>query len=286
MKYDTRKPLMFSVIHWGQRKLLMSEIEFFNIIGKENLQNAVVIYAGAAAGYHIRYLKFLFPRLQFVLIDPAEFIPGLADQRTEVIQGLFTDEMALDFKKRFEGQNTYFISDIRENYDRDNSTEGLIANDELIMRNMRQQESWVRILRPRRSMLKFRLPWNRKGLTKYIKGDIYLPVWGPVTTTECRLITEEKDYSDRIYDDTEYEEKCFYFNRIMRPSVYLHPYKAPRLDHCYDCTAEVHILNQYLNMFGNPYNDYRLHLNKNDLIANMMHDIKFMCRSEHSNKDL
>ena len=71
---------------------------------------------------------------------------------------------------------------------------------------------WHDILKPHRSMLKFRLSWQ-PGMTEYLDGffclcfsiydicvsiisiilmelgNLHLPIWGPVTTTESRLIT-------------------------------------------------------------------------------------------------
>jgi hypothetical protein len=99
-------------------------------------------------------------------------------------------------------------------------------------------------------MLKFRLPWD-KGSTTYLDGDIYLPVWGGQTTTECRLITSrENPAAMRVYSNEQYESQCFYFNRIARPSLYSHWVEAEGLDHCYDCTAEIHILKAYIMMYN------------------------------------
>eukprot|EP00971_Amphidinium_carterae_P214799 4262402-Amphidinium_carterae.1 len=60
--------------------------------------------------------------------------------------------------------------------------------DDIVQEDMKQQERWVMALQPRWAMLKFRLPWSA-GCTEYLDGDIHLPVWGPQTTTETRLIT-------------------------------------------------------------------------------------------------
>lgn len=68
-------------------------------------------------------------------------------------------------------------------------------------------------------------------------GDIYLPIWGPITTTESRLIVtscEEKEY-----DNTKYEEQMFYFNTVTRVARYPHNVTGEGFDHCYDCRAEV-----------------------------------------------
>jgi cap2 methyltransferase len=58
-----------------------------------------------------------------------------------------------------------------------------------------------------------------KGVTKYLAGDVYLPVWGPITTTETRLVPSEGLYD---YDNTKYEENMFYFNTAARVALYPH----------------------------------------------------------------
>ncbi len=76
-----------TVNHWGQRKLLLSEIEFLTVHGSPG---CVVIYAGAAPGTHIPYLVKLFPEVKcFVLYDPADFAVTNSE-RIEVHQGFFT----------------------------------------------------------------------------------------------------------------------------------------------------------------------------------------------------
>jgi len=79
MKYMRRYGEFKTVLHWGQRKLFFSELEFFLRYtssrlpqpGKEVLQQ--VVYAGAAPGIHTNYLSDLFPGLRFHLVDPAPF---------------------------------------------------------------------------------------------------------------------------------------------------------------------------------------------------------------------
>lgn len=53
--------------HWGQRKLLLTEILFFTLHGKTN---TTVIYAGAAPSDHMLFLSKMFPTYHFVLVDP------------------------------------------------------------------------------------------------------------------------------------------------------------------------------------------------------------------------
>lgn len=76
-----------TVNHWGQRKLLLSEIEFLTEHANEH---TIVIYAGAAPGTHIQYLsRELFPKIKFVLVDPSPFSIR-ETEKIEIINELFT----------------------------------------------------------------------------------------------------------------------------------------------------------------------------------------------------
>lgn len=79
-KYERRQGEVKTVEHWGQRKLLLSEIEFLTTHAKPG---QLVIYAGAAPGNHVPFLaEQLFPHLRFLLVDPAPF----ACKQTQQIQ--------------------------------------------------------------------------------------------------------------------------------------------------------------------------------------------------------
>lgn len=207
-RYRRRKFDLKSTLHWGQRKLLMSEIEFLT---KYAFDGATVLYAGAAPGTHTNYLSDLFPMLRFVLVDPGEFKCKSTDRIT-IRQEYFTDETA----QQFSGRDVLFISDIRTaswQHMEDDEVEHYVQSD------MNDQMRWHILLKPKKSMLKFRLPYVA-GKTQYLAGDIYLPVWGPQTTTETRLVPH--DQSVKIYDNTEYEEKMFHFNSFTRVNYYKH----------------------------------------------------------------
>jgi hypothetical protein len=91
-------------------------------------------------------------------------------------------------------------------------------------------------------MLKFRLPWD-KGNSEYLNGKIYLPIWGPQTTTEVRMcayvfiekVTDTTERPKRTHtnahsqtqsrlivsgtetvqwDHQHYENQMFYFNTV------------------------------------------------------------------------
>jgi cap2 methyltransferase len=103
--YRRRKDEIKSVLHWGQRKLLFSEIEFLTLYGEKDI---TCIYAGAAPGTHIKYLSSLFPDIKFVLVDPSPFTVK-SDEKITIIEDFFTDKLA----ESFTNTPNLFISDIR-----------------------------------------------------------------------------------------------------------------------------------------------------------------------------
>ena len=227
----------------GTTETLLSEIEFLTLF---NEAGNLVVYAGAAPGTHIKYLSDLFPEKVFHLWDPAPFTvkPSAKIEIHSGTGGFFTPEVAQSYL----GQSALFISDVRSadpHMLEEDETEAQVAKD------MTQQMEWHIAMKARASMFKFRLPW-KPGTTDYLDGKIYLPVWGPITTTETRLIVDGPQTVDdpcpiKVYNNREYEEKMFTFNTTIRTSLYPHPItNVPGLDHCYDCSSEVHILFEYL----------------------------------------
>lgn len=147
-----------SNLHWGQRKLLLSEIDF--LINRPNL----VVYAGAANGHHIGILLDMFPN-EFHLYDPSPFNSSLLGK-------VFTDEVA----KHYINKDIIFISDIRSYSDIDDIME------KHVIKNMLDQQRWVEIMKPVASMLKFRLPYPRDNVPEdfeYLNDEIKFQCWAP-----------------------------------------------------------------------------------------------------------
>ena len=230
-----------TAIHWGQRKLLMSEIEFLlSTLPKK--KKCVVVYAGAAPGTHVRILADMFPSHLFILVDPAPFTVRPEEGRIVIHQCMFTDDVAKELGAELE-PNTHllFISDVRSC---DPELHSEQVYNERINADMHAQAQWHKLLRPFKSMLKFRLPYA-PGKTEYLSGDIHLPVWGPSSTTECRLVVSTHP-DTQIYDHTDHEQKMFHFNTVTRVALYKHSVRGCGIDHCFDCTSEVRILTKYL----------------------------------------
>jgi hypothetical protein len=226
--------------HWGQRKLLLSEIEFLVQYGDKA---KLVLYVGAAPGTHIGYLSDLFPEHRFILFDPLPFVIKPRREMIECRREIFTNDTAQEFV----GHNCLFISDIRSVNVDDVQEEEL---DAVVSQDMLAQQRWVQIIQPIAACLKFRLPWCA-GKTEYLKGTIFYPVWGRPSTSESRLVVE-RHAGTSIYDNLLYSEEMCYFNSVLRVAHFSHSVQddGPGLDHCYDCTAEIHILGDYLEHFN------------------------------------
>jgi hypothetical protein len=118
---------------------------------------------------------------------------------------------------------------------------------------MTAQMKWYEILKPFRSMLKFRLPYigdklNRKEKMKYLEGDIFFQIWPAGSSSECRLIVKENASKDKVYDSIKYEDQLFRFNQVERVMCYKHDVEVDGLDHCYDCRAEVFVFEEYIKI--------------------------------------
>jgi hypothetical protein len=155
--------------------------------------------------------------------------------------------MAEALRKDYENYIRLFVSDIRTaNYRhlaRD-MTEVRVEDD------MISQMEWHRILEPYKSLLKFRLPYVRNVKTaktelEYLDGTIFFQVWPGCTSSETRLLVDQGN-KKKMYDCVKYENQLFRFNTVERLLCYEHKINIAGLDHCYDCHAEVHIINQYI----------------------------------------
>jgi len=260
-------------IHWGQLKLMLSEVEFLTLVYKRykeanDTRPIYIVYAGSAPGDHMPMLADMFPMMQFELYDPNEFkikeiIPNINTYTDKA--GWFTDEVAELWKD--DSKYVCFISDIRT----------FPANNETIIENMTDQRRWWDIIKPELSMFKFRLPWTTEK-TEYMEGDIYLQVYPPITSTETRLIVK-KDAPIIKYDNTKYEEQCYYHNMVTRNSIHnislftngetiddINLYNK-HIDACYDCMAFIYIVKKYMEVIKN-IDDFKLIMEKVSFIEN------------------
>lgn len=70
MVYIPEGKLLNLNCHLGQRKLLLTEIEFYSKCLKSKNDKALVIYAGSASCEHLPVILDMYPKLKFILVDP------------------------------------------------------------------------------------------------------------------------------------------------------------------------------------------------------------------------
>ena len=217
--------------HWGQRKLLMTEIEFYTMFAKKG---STVIYIGSAPGDHAGLVSEMFPELNFVVVDITPFKVDKMNSRIRLINSLMTDELAKELKKEYE--DILFVSDIR----RDASAEEMICEDLI------DQGRWYDILEARAGMFKFRLLWT-PGTFKYFKGIIFMQPWTSSRSFETRLITNTHE---RIpYDNMQYMKNITYFNTIVKRATYDEKYQITGVGYpqgTWDTAREIDILREYV----------------------------------------
>jgi hypothetical protein len=239
-------------IHNGQRKLLLSEVDFLTDFAKEG---DTIVYAGAAPGIHTTFLARLFEpmKLCWHLYDPRDFIvkdlefPGGGYIKT------FTQYFEeVDAKKYAGRDDVLFITDIRTFDGVEMPSEDFVDND------MEMQETWVKEMKPKASMLKFRLRYNKVAdidETPYLDGEIRLQAWAPTASTETRLIVT--DIKEKKYSISEYDAKMAYYNGIIREWMSYDngiPNTLVRgIDTCADCALETIIWRKFAGRFMEGY---------------------------------
>ncbi|KPA79003.1 hypothetical protein ABB37_05547 [Leptomonas pyrrhocoris] len=260
-------------LHYGQRKLLLSEVEFFVAIlqriktqgERAGSKKVLIVYAGAACGLHLPFLFSLFGDFQFVLIDPAPFCSQVREIAAtegscvlELIEGMCTPELCLRIRRSYcDTHQLYLVSDIRSGV-----PTGMSKNQEhteMIQQDNAAQREWCFSLEVEAAMLKFHPPYpaaqdpkstmyNAADTTAenyvYLSGTQLLGVWAPKSSSEVRLVvvgpfTKGYQPPSRSYACTTHEEQCYAYNMENR-------YEK-------DCHAERSILQSYLDLFPGTY---------------------------------
>ncbi|KAG8345628.1 hypothetical protein TRVL_03534 [Trypanosoma vivax] len=249
-------------LHYGQRKLLLSEIEFLSAYHEADSSESppLVVYAGAANGSHLPFIFRLFPGVRFVLIDPAPFCAQVRDIAqcsdgpiVELVEGYCTDELCRRLAHSHSSSyKILLISDIRSGVPAKLSNK---ENTAMIMRDNKMQQSWCWSLGAEAALLKFHPPYPRcndpdsahydasddtPNSVEYLDGERLFGVWAPKSSSEVRLcvrgpFSEDVEPRLRHYDCVVHEEQCYYYNTDGR--------------YARDCKAEREILNRYLELF-------------------------------------
>jgi hypothetical protein len=133
---------------------------------------------------------------------------------------------------------------------------------------MKDQEEWMEILKPKMSLLKFRMSYNMTHGEKlsYTKGEILYGIWPKHSSGETRLLVKQKDLGTKIkYDFKDYEEAMFFHNKYER--IYCYQYDNDIIEvskdirmlinstnnsycPCFDCISELQILDKYARLMN------------------------------------
>lgn len=258
----TRKTGSFKrQLHWGQLKLFLTEIEFINLAIQRygSDKQFYVLYVGAAPGNHTEALAAMYDNVYFDLWDGNPYVCKPKPGKIEIHQSLFFEKDAKAYKQKFStlkinGQKPIIllVSDIRS-----------ASDEKAVVFDMGLQLDWWKIIEPDMCMYKFRLPWS-PGKTTYADGEIYLQPFPGVTSSETRLIIDKAKTHMALkeYDNTKYEEQCFYHNNRERGQAYYPPtlfdtqtpltLEKDGMCNCFDCMSMALIVQDYLNIIKQP----------------------------------
>lgn len=213
------------IVKKGQRKLFFSLLNFMKMIDEK----LPIIYIGASPGHNIALIAKWYPDHHFRLYDTREFDAKLYKlSNVQIFREYYTlEHAALE-------EPCYFISDIRVGTD--NFCLESIAVD------MELQAEIVKIIKPKLTMLKFRLPWTA-GQTEYFDGDIYPQTRTGKSSTETRLIFSEIRMKN--YDHDDYNNRMYFHNKYTRHHQYITKrsfYRFNDLCDCWDCVLEMNLV--------------------------------------------
>ncbi|CAD2219977.1 Poly A polymerase regulatory subunit, putative [Angomonas deanei] len=256
------KKLTVKGLHYGQRKLLLSEVEVLTVLNSSPSLGGrpiLVVYAGAAPGLHIPFLCTMFPQIKMVLIDPAPFsgnLQKLSEDSNgpilELINDVCTDELCIRLSRDY-GETYYilFISDIRTGNPSGMKTN--VEHTKMMEMDNNLQKSWCFSIRADAALLKFHPPYpavtdksspaydendTTPSSITYLDGVLLWGVWAPKSSSEIRLFVNQPfsataDVKERSYNCSEHEQKCYYYNTDSR--------------YAKDCEAERLILQRYID---------------------------------------
>ena len=255
LPYRRRNDEEKTSVHWGQRKLLLTLVQFLTLFwDPRKIKKPVVVYAGAAPGTNIGIVSTLFPEVEFHLYDPAPF-KIKSNEKIHLYQQYFTDNDAARWTGR---SDILFISDIRTaDYTK---TKNLDENEAQIMKDMDMQMRWFTIINPVSGQLKFRPPYTggtRPAHIKYLYGYVFRQPWAPQTTTEGRLVPvrgPDGKWLSIAWSTQKYQDQMFHLNVIVRETYkYVNPFDqsnkpidSPELLNDWDSRTEAQIWIDYL----------------------------------------
>ena len=262
---DYKENKSLKQIHWGQLKLLMSEIQALVYYG-DTSNFSEIVYVGAAPGEHLYVLAQMFPQFNYHLYDKQDFDNRLEKLKNITIYKKYFEQEDIETWKKSK-KKIFFISDIRSlNYQVKNKNKA----EQIINQNMDQQQFWFEQIKPYVGLFKFKLPYatsynsGKKSTKNYLDGIIFRQVFAKKNSSETRLLVKGLGY--REWNLERYEKKVSYHNNIVREkNTYKNPidlsnnpvYREKGFMNDYDSVCSAMILKDYLqkvNAVGNISN--------------------------------
>ena len=257
--------------HFGQLKLLLSEMKFLidilsKITDEEEQKKIIIIYVGSAPFIHGKLLLKMFPYINWYLIDPAPFDQEIVKYsknentsgRVRYANEYFTDEFAKNIVSEYgDNMKIYFIGDHRRE-----------AYELSIEEDMNMQKNWIQIIKPIKSMVKFRPSWEKDEFS-YIPGIIQIQQYACESSTETRYTMDQADVDrEIILNAKEYEDQMFHYNNCKRMQyhkyaekfdniIYSKKFILQGLDHCGDCCGFLRICEMYFEASKNNKTFYQ-----------------------------
>jgi hypothetical protein len=248
LKYETDCKMIRRCNHIGQRKLLLSEVQFLT-----NNSERYCIYPGSTPGNKTHFLSTLFPNIKFILIDPNKFDLFIyeTDQthrkaphndivhlyhnyptKSNVYLNKKIDEMSLSDKDdiikliKTSSYKIFIIEDFMNNKYaelftrlgnstfisdiRSNSSDDRHPKDIDIYWNTSMMYNWINIIKPEQSLLKIRMPYGTEDV-----NDI-----------NEKTFDDEFKYSKKLGIDFLRDYKNNIFN-MCKSKLYVQAWAAP-----------------------------------------------------------
>lgn len=214
----------------AQKSLLIIETYFLlQAIPKD--AKATLLYIGADPGDHLNILAEMFPNITFHVYDPLEMKKITETHNLIKHQQTFTDDFCYLYE---ENPDTplLLISDIRnKNYSADPKTKQQVqANADMILNDMDCQQRWVKKLKPRMSLLRFRpllkteLEERPRARFEYLTG-VHLKLPYSKEKTNSMMLMVGEHLTTGTYYDNDIVDHLKYHNIVIRNTrKYINPF--------------------------------------------------------------
>jgi hypothetical protein len=197
---------------------------------KQTAKKAIMLYIGANPGWHLDVLTAMFPDIEYHLYD-------IFEEKCEKFLSKFPQVKI--YNKYFEENDiklwadmaktcdVFLVVDIRNtSYSHDKEK---IEREKMIDDDMQLQLSWVQAINPKKSILKFKLPYvneftgkpllaSHEQGRKYLDGMVFHQAFSRLGS-ETRLVPFDNT-SMKLWDCQQYNSLLFYHNRIVRERKY------------------------------------------------------------------